>query len=63
MIFMHFDTFISKDEFRRRFGIPKSTFRKYIALAEDGMPKPYNRRQKMLSPAQAEYLATLICLD
>ena len=56
-------TFTAKEDFRHRYGIPKSTFRKYLKLAEPLMPKPYSKYQKFLTPAQTEFLIRHLCLE
>lgn len=58
-----FQTFIAKEDFRLRYGIPRSTFRQYLRLAEPLMPKPYTKYQKFFTPAQADFLAQHLCLD
>ena len=55
--------FTSKEDFRLRYGIPKSTFRKYLRLAEPLMPKPYSKYQKFFTPAQTDFLITHLCLE
>ena len=57
------NTFIAKEDFRLRYGIPRGTFRRYLRLAEPQMPQPYSKFQKYLSPAQANFLIRHLCLE
>ena len=56
-------TFISKDEFIRRYRIPPSTLRRYLRMLEHDMPKPYSKFQKFFTPAQADFLIRHLCLE
>lgn len=55
--------FMSKEEFRRVYGIPEETLRKYLRMVADQMPKPYSKYQKILSPAQVEFLVQHLDLE
>lgn len=61
MSFPH--TFIAKEDFRLRYGIPRGTFRRYLSLAEPQMPGQYSKYQKYLTPAQAAFLIRHLCLE
>ena len=54
---------MSKDEFRRRYNIPKGTFVRCLRLVEKDMPPPYTKTAKVLTPAQVAFLVRHLCAE